>query len=294
MQRPEARTLPDGRLHLSHGPIDLIISATGGEADCRRAFAAATARFDTVLTELVGELPALRRPDASVTGTVARRMVAAVTPHRSSAFITPMAAVAGSVADEILAAMTSAAPLRKAIVNNGGDIALMLAPGETTTARIAHGSGATLGSLTLSAGDGIGGIATSGRHGRSLSLGIADSVTVLARTAAAADAAATLIANAVDCGPHPAITRVPAKTLDPDSDLGERLVVTACAHLPPAEVETALTEGTRVASRMLEASLINAAALFLAGEARTVGAPFTVLASPPAPAASRPAVRSHP
>jgi uncharacterized protein len=64
------------------------------------------------------------------------------------------------------------------------------------------------------------GIATSGRHGRSLSLGIADSVTVLAATAAAADAAATLIANAVDLPGHAAVRRAPACSLDPDSDLG--------------------------------------------------------------------------
>ncbi len=44
-----------------------------------------------------------------------------------------MAAVAGSVAEEILCAMTAAAPLSRAFVNNGGDIALHLAPGESTT-----------------------------------------------------------------------------------------------------------------------------------------------------------------
>ena len=64
------------------------------------------------------------------------------------------------------------------------------------------------------------GIATSGWRGRSFSLGIADAVTVLADRAAAADAAATIIANAVDLPGHPAIVRVPACELAPDSDLG--------------------------------------------------------------------------
>ena len=65
------------------------------------------------------------------------------------------------------------------------------------------------GGLRITAGSGIGGVATSGRHGRSFSLGIADAVTVLARDAATADAAATLIANAVDCD-SPAVRRAPA------------------------------------------------------------------------------------
>ncbi len=72
---------------------------------------------------------------------------------------------------------------------------------------------------TIRAEDGIGGIATSGWRGRSFSLGIADAVTVLAETAAAADAAATIIANAVDLPGHPGIVRQPASSLQPDSDL---------------------------------------------------------------------------
>ena len=60
------------------------------------------------------------------------------------------------------------------------------------------------------------GIATSGWRGRSFSLGIADAVTVLAATAAEADAAATVIANAVDLPGHPAIdTRAGAASSRP-------------------------------------------------------------------------------
>ena len=75
--------------------------------------------------------------------------------------------------------------------------------------------------------DPVRGIATSGWRGRSFSLGIADAVTVLAATAAKADAAATIIANAVDLPNHAAITRVPAREIAPDNDLGERLVTRA-------------------------------------------------------------------
>ena len=78
--------------------------------------------------------------------------------------------------------------------------------------------------MVIDADDPSRGVATSGRHGRSFSLGIADAVTVLARTASQADAAATIIANAVDLPGHPAIVRCPACDLQPDSDLGARLV----------------------------------------------------------------------
>ena len=69
------------------------------------------------------------------------------------------------------------------------------------------------GSITIDAATDVRGIATSGQGGRSLSRGIATSVTVLAHNAAAADVAATLIANAVDLPGHPALTRVPADDL---------------------------------------------------------------------------------
>lgn len=272
MERATARPLPDGRLHLSHGPIDLLVSADGTPDAVAAGLGAARSRFATILEELVAELPALRQPDRPVTGATARRMADAVAPHRPHRFITPMAAVAGAVADEVLAAMRACGGLTRIIINNGGDIALFLAPGATARARIALGDGRTVGEVTIGAADGIGGIATSGRHGRSLSLGIADSVTVLAATGAEADAAATLIANAVDLPGHAAIARVPAETLDPDTDLAGHLVTTACGALAPTEIAFALARGRAEADAMRRAGLIRAAALFLGPQSLTVGA----------------------
>jgi len=182
-----------------------------------------------------------------------------------------MAAVAGAVAEEILAAMLAAGPLERAYVNNGGDIALHLAGGQHFDVLLAGLDGADLGRVRIDAGSPVRGIATSGRGGRSLSLGIADSVTVLARNAAAADVAATLIANAVDLPGHPAVTRRKASDIQPDSDLGDRLVATACAPLTTAEIGRALDRGAAEAEALLAAGLIAGAALFLQGEARAVG-----------------------
>src|SRR5262245_34056860 len=218
------------RLHLSHGPIDVVLKAWGEPEAIRAACAAASARFPTILPELCEELTELRAPMADrpqVDGAVARRMLAACRPF-ADLFVTPMAAVAGAVADELLAHMTAAAPLQRAFVNDGGDIAILVSEGHTLDIGVAgefsRGDVPRLnGRLHLDASSGIGGIATSGARGRSFSLGIADSVTVLARNAATADVAATLIANAVDID-SPAIQRRPARDLDPDSDLGHRLV----------------------------------------------------------------------
>lgn len=267
----QASLLPDGRLHLHHGPIDLVIMAEAQSEEARKiAYRAARDRFATVLDELVVELPLLRAPlGAAPQGSIARRMHDACTATAQGDFITPMAAVAGSVADTILAAMRAATPLRRAYVNNGGDIALHLAAGETFRAAIAGLDGQTNGQITLRAADNIGGLATSGQGGRSMSLGIAGSVTVLARTAACADAAATLIGNTVDLPGHPAITRRPAQDISSNSDLGARLVVTHVGPLSPAEIAAALSRGTARAQQLVDAGHIAAAALLLQGQGVT-------------------------
>jgi uncharacterized protein len=276
---PQIALLPDGkRLHLQDGPIDLVIEAKGSDADVRAAYEAAAGRFTGLLDELCTELAGLRQPadpaHCQLKGVVARRMHAAVAPFAADHFITPMAAVAGSVAEEILGAMLGAARLEHAYVNNGGDIALYLADGEQLTVGLMdrpdrHG---LLRAMTIDADDPVRGVATSGRHGRSFSLGIADAVTVLARTASQADAAATIIANAVDLSGHPAIVRRPANELQVDSDLGERLVTRDVGQLSYSEIERALEAGAACARKLLAAGLIERASLRLLGETIEVGA----------------------
>jgi uncharacterized protein len=245
-----AAFLPDNRLHLQHGPIDLIIEAFGAHDEVGRAYRQAIDRFDDILPTLVRELPLLRRPvgDAYplLQGPVARRMAEAVWPHRA-VYITPMAAVAGSVADEMLQAMLSGRALDKAYVNNGGDIAFHLSAGHELRAGIFVD--ALDGAVRLTHDSPVRGIATSGWGGRSFSRGIADSVTVLAANAAAADAAATIIANAVNAD-HPAIERQPAHDLDPDSDLGALLVTTKVGSLPAEVIDQALERGAAEAHRL--------------------------------------------
>ena len=115
------------------------------------------------------------------------------------------------------------------------------------------------------------GIATSGWRGRSFSLGIADAVTVLAATAAMADAAATIVANAVDLPDHPGIVRRPARDLRPDSDLGDRRVTRAVPPLAPDAIARALEAGAVRAQTLVDSGLIVGVALHLQGATRTLG-----------------------
>ena len=274
MNGPARALLPGNRLHLHHGPIDLVIEAWGDAREVECAYEQAWQRFDDVLPTLVSELALLRAPLSEpyplARGPIARRMVAACWPHRA-VFITPMAAVAGAVADEMLAALIARRALAKACVNDGGDVALHIGEGHRLDTGIASdpqrpqlAAGVRIDSLSP-----IRGIATSGWRGRSQSLGVADAVTILARDAAAADAAATLVANSVNAE-HAAIRRLPAREVKHDSDLGDQLVTVNVGALPASVIATALESGCATANSLLDAGLIEAAYLSLQNETRVV------------------------
>lgn len=267
--RVQARLLDDGRrLHLNDGPIDLIIEAFGQSAEVRAAYGQAHTRFQTILDELCRELPALRRPHTlGFHGATAQRMSEAIAAFPLE-FITPMAAVAGAVADEMLAALTKGRKLTRAYVNNGGDTAFYLAPHQSITVAVPPSARVKVSQNMPSRG-----IATSGWQGRSQSLGIADAVTVLAKDAATADAAATLIANAVDTY-EPRIKRAPANSLYPDSDLGARPVTTYVPILAPAQVQDALANGLSRANALVTAGRISAAHLTLQSKTMTTNQPL--------------------
>jgi hypothetical protein len=274
---PQIAWLSDGRrLHLQDGPIDLVIEARGRADGVHAAHEAAARRFTGLLDELCAELPELRSAavtPTSLKGVVARRMHAAVAPFAADCFITPMAAVAGSVAEEILGAMLGAATLDRVYVNNGGDIALHLGHAEHFSVGLMDrpDRDGVMRTMRVDADDPVRGIATSGRHGRSFSLGIADAVTVLAATASQADAAATVIANAVDLPGHPAIIRMPANELQPDSDLGARPVTRNVGVLSQDEIAIALESGAECARQLFDRGLIEGAVLQLRGDMLVIG-----------------------
>jgi ApbE superfamily uncharacterized protein (UPF0280 family) len=273
--------LPGGRWHFQHGPMDLIIQAEGDAHALAAAHEGAWRRFACLLQELVDELPALRTPVSArgaacpLRGPVAQRMWRACRPF-SAGFITPMAAVAGAVAQEILAAYAREGVVR-AWVNNGGDIALHLGPGASVSVGVVcdiasfdaaqpHTGGEHLdGRLRVDSILPVRGIATSGWRGRSQTLGIADSVTVLARTAAEADAAATVVANAVNVDDE-RISRRPAWEVRDDSDLGDLAVTVDVPPLPQEQVRRALTRGLQKAQELQAQGLLWGALLACQGQ----------------------------
>ena len=281
------KLLSDGRWHFQHGPMDLILQAEGAPDAVAQAHERAWQRFEGLLQELVNELPALRAPvgeHCAVQGVVARRMWAACSPYRAG-FITSMAAVAGAVAQEILACYEQPG-IDRAWVNNGGDIALHLAPGQSVTvgvyADIAALNAAQLrhglvldGQIHIDSAMPVRGVATSGWRGRSQSLGIADSVTVLARTAAQADAAATIVANAVDVA-DARIKRRPAWQVRDDSDLGAIPVTVGVPTLPQALVGRALHQGLQKAQELQSSGLLWFALLACQGQLVATSAPQTL------------------
>ncbi|MBD9667612.1 UPF0280 family protein [Variovorax sp. VRV01] len=274
--------LDANRWHFNHGPIDIVAEAHGDPYAVAAAHDAAWARFGHVLDELVRELPLLRAPVAGGVrprGVVGARMWDACAAF-SPMFITPMAAVAGSVAQELIA-FYERTGIERAWINNGGDIALHLAPGHSARvgvyADLARfdwrerdtGLLTTDGQFEIRAEQPVRGVATSGWRGRSFSLGIADSVTVLAATAAQADAAATVIANAVDVD-DAAIGRRPASECKDDSDLGDTLVTVDVPPLAPSQVKSALDTGAVCAKVLQKGGLVWAALLVCQGQWRLV------------------------
>ena len=276
------QVLSDDRWHFQHGPIDIVLQAVGESKACQHAVELAWRRFQTVLPELVSELPLLRQPVSqlhanSFKGSVAQRMsqvAHGLSWAAEDGFVTPMAAVAGSVAQEVMAQLAQDG-VQKAYVNNGGDMALHLQDGQSWRIGIVSDLQKALqadvatdlisdGQFVMDQSMPVRGVATSGWRGRSFSLGIADSVTVLAATAAQADVAATLIANAVNLD-HPAIVRRPANSLRDDTDLGDRMVTVEVPGLPPAQIEQALQLGLDCAHAMQARGQIFAAFLCCQG-----------------------------
>lgn len=176
--------------------------------------------------------------------------------------LTPMAAVAGSFADAVADFLVGLGAAR-VIVNNGGDIALRLSAGaEPVVVGLNPGLQDKGCSHTFSveADSGIRGIATSGLGGRGFTLGVASAVTVLAQCSSVADACATSIANSTTVN-HPAIVRMPAEKLDPQTDIRGQLVTVAVPSLELKAYEEALQSGITRAQQLLDRGIIGGAAI---------------------------------
>lgn len=234
-----------GKLFLDYGPISMVIAASrDGEpltALCRDASQIAV----DCLTELGPQLKLLKRSwtqfEPGELSGVAVTMWQAVQATADND-LTPMAAVAGALADKV-ADWLQQQGATKVLVNNGGDVAIRLLADETTKVGVMPEIGGEGFSklVRLTSSDGIGGIATSGLGGRSFTCGVMESVTVLAKSCAVADAFATSLANAsyIDSS---AVVRGLARLIDPDTDIPDLMVTESVGRLTPQEVQQSMQQ----------------------------------------------------
>ena len=250
----------DNRLFLQHGPINIVLEAFG--IDKNLAYRNVKKYFETILDQLVLDLALLKKEvvlNRKFNNKISQSMQDA-TERFTPTFITPMAAVAGSIADNILRVLINDTNLEKAYVNNGGDVSFYLNENQTMKSSLAAVPNMI---AEIKYKDKSRGIATSGWRGKSFSRGVADSVTVLAENAAMADAAATMIANAVDIYNHPQIKKRPANEIYEDSDLKNLLVTVEVGNLTKSEIKKALKNGYQTAMQYVQKDLINTALIQL-------------------------------
>ena len=223
-----------------------VMAAQAGRAAL--SFLAELADFQKLMALDQARLPRTRSLPPVVE--IAIRAVRLVDPS-----LTPMAAVAGAVAQEVCG-VAAGLGADRVIVNNGGDIALHLGPGQEAVVGLKPpGREELCARLILDSGSGVGGVASSGWAGRSHSPGVADLVSVWAASAALADAAATLIAGACQTRGGGVETR-PAAQVDPGSDLGQGMVTVRVGRLSRKQKEEAEAQGLEAAQRLQESGII--------------------------------------
>lgn len=255
-----------GIVRLDYGPMQLTISAQDDHGPMTPIVEQAAHYAMEILTEVAGHKKIAASPQRELGVSkdwpeVLLQMITAV-KRSGDKTLTPMAAVAGTIAD-LTADWLQLHGATKAIVNNGGDIAVRLTGAQTTTVGIAPAIGRKpTHALALTADAGVGGIATSGLGGRSFTKGIATAAVVAAARASVADACATSLGN-VTYVEHPAVKLAWAEQLDPNTDIRGHRVVEQVGLLPPAVVEQALHNGWSQAAQLYKTGLIMGAAIFV-------------------------------
>ena len=127
------RILDDGRVFFDYGPASMVVTARRGDEDLSDLAASAFPFLRDSLSEIAGALPILRQyPDgmdySELTGLP--RVMAESVLATGEPTLTPMAAVAGTVADA-MADWLFARGADLVAVNNGGDVALRLGEGRS-------------------------------------------------------------------------------------------------------------------------------------------------------------------
>ena len=248
------------------GPASLVVTAERAGKTCDIDRKKVEDYLATILGDIRDCLPVLRQKAQRILRTAhmpgaAVKMIDAV-KKVDEATLTPMAAVAGTIS-EMVRDFIGGSISDFVSVNNGGDIAVRNDTGREV--RIGIGdirTGRTTPYVLKITGLNTFGIATSGFGGRSLTLGLADIVTVIAENSAVADAAATFLCNSVNIGTDK-VKRKKASEIDPSTDIPDELVTVLIGGLDEGEIQEALNKGLTAASHLKKRDVIYDAVLLL-------------------------------
>jgi uncharacterized protein len=265
--------LGDDTVLVECGPMRMFISAYDESGPKPESCVLAAEESIKNLESVARNLQSIKKPYSrinAVSEPLHKTMLEAV-KLVGDADLTPMAAIAGTLA-EATADFLTRFGLAKIIVNNGGDIAVRLAENAEITIGIRPdiATQEIAAKISLSGSMKIGGICTSGLGGRSFTRGIASAATIFASKAAIADAAATAVANATYLQ-VPAVTRIKAELIDPDTDLQGVEVTKEVGDLSPAEIDLALENGLKRSEELVDAGVIFGAVIAVKSHVRATG-----------------------
>jgi len=263
------QTLPNGTILVDYGPMRMFISVSENGKPLIQ-LSEEGARFAIrVLEDLAKFLPIIKKKSLKLAveeafPDVVRRMIEA-TKKMEEPDLTPLAAVAGTASD-VVADFIFSRGGTKIIVDNGGDVAIRLREGEVARIGVKTEIDAKHPAylFTIDPTMGIGGVATSGLGGRSFTKGIASAATVLSKTAAISDAAATIIGNFTNAE-DPNITRSLAEKVYPDTDIAGEWITVKVGKLSEEKIEKALNNGLSKADSLCRKGLIHGALIVLQG-----------------------------
>jgi len=246
--------LQGGAVLVECGPMRLVIAARIGQvAQPQQAMRAAeqAVRF---LEGVAQARPFLGRDYRGLISRVADPLalkMAASVQTVGDDDLTPMAAVAGTMADAV-ADFLFERGMTRVLVDNGGDAAIRSCDGEPVTVGIRPrvDRAAITNVVVLGPERTSWGVATSGLGGRSLTRGVLDAATIVAADASLADAAATAVANAGHIADR-AVVRGPAEEIDPHTDIAGLEVTLRVGQLAEESKRRAVDRAMRRAEQLI-------------------------------------------
>lgn len=262
------QTLDGGRILAECGPMRLVIEARVGRIPQRELCIRAAEEAFILLERIARQRRIVSRRYAKVPDDLddflAMKMIRSALAVDED--LTPMATVAGTIADRV-AAFLFRRGMTRVIVNNGGDIAIRTGPGVTVNVGIRPDLTHSAITDVMKLGDerSSWGVATSGLEGRSLTRGVASAATIVAGSASVADAAATSVANASYVEDESVIQRL-ARELDENTDIPDTAVTIQAGPFSEEKKDLALSGAMRKAGDLISKGLIYGAYIAVDGK----------------------------